>query len=533
MIKNFKNITVKTPQEIIRSIYNTLSKTDKLAFVSSFIFWMIAHLFMFVNDFFIYDSVSLFDFSTGLKNGRFLIGPILKLFANCQIPWIIGLSSGIFIGLSIMFMCRILEITKPFYILILSATITTFPVFYKTTVFLSSTHVFVFAMLFSVLAVYCANKDTLFGYITSAICLIISLSCYQAYMPFAVTLFLFSILLDALENKKISNLVKRVLITGIVVMVATVLYYLIWQLLLSVFNLQANEYRGESITMSSLFSIDTISRLIQSYVLGFYMMFKGLFYRGNLFLMSVGKVVKPCIAILSILLIFIYSKYKKTKFNNIIFASIILLAFPLSVGLIFVFSPLAPHTLMRFPAIIMYIVAIVLLERLIDNKKNLHKILEWVVVLLLIVSILTNLVLGNAGYSIMSSLSKSTISFATRITERVESTAGVDVGTKVCFVSDEFWFYSDREEDHYYDDDDELSNKESFNSFTLVSLTGIPYADALINYINDNANYMELEYSYQDLQDGDYANNKQVQELKSFPAKNCSVWVNDVLVVKL
>ena len=532
MTKSLKNTTVKTPQEIVKNIYSMFTKTDKLAFMSSFIFWMIAHLFIFVNDFFVYDSVSLFDSSLGIQNGRFLIRPILTLFANCQIPLLVGISAGIFVGLSVMFMCRIFKMTKPFYVLILSATVTTFPVLYNTNAFLSSAHVFVFSMLFSVLAVYYANKDTLFGYIISAICLIISLSCYQAYMPFAVTLFLFSVILDTLENKKVSNLVKRVLITGIVFMVATALYYLIWRLLLNVFNLQANDYRGESITMSSLFSLDIITRLIQSYILGFYMMFKGMFYRGSLFLMSVGKIVKPCIAIFSVLLVFVFSKARKTKFNNIIFTCLVLLGLPLSVGLIYVFSPLTPHTLMQFPAIIVYLMAIVLTERLIDNKENLHKILEWIVVLLLVISVFVNVVLGNAGYSIMSSSSKSAISFATRVTERVESTAGVDVGTKVCFVSDEHWFYSIREREEHYDGD-MLSDKESFVSFTVVSLIGTPYVEALINYINDNANYMELEYSYQDLQDGDYANNKQVQQLQPFPAKNCSVWVNDVLVVKL
>lgn len=539
MFKRIKNITIPSPHEVIKNFYNTFSKTDKFAFASSFIIWMIAHLFVFTNDFFVYDSVRIFDTSNGLNNGRFLVYPILLLFSNFQMPLVAGIFSGIIIAASIILMCRILKVTRPIYILLLAATVTTFPVLYNTNAFLSSVQVFALALFFSTLAAYFAKKDSLIGYLLSALFIFFSLACYQAYMPFAVCLFLLSVLIDALENKKVSELIKKVAITGIVFIVAIVIYYLVWQFLMNIFNVVPSEYRGESITISSMLSLDTFARIIKAYVLGVLISFKGLFYRGNLPLMAVGRFVKFCIPLLATLLMFVFIKSKKTKFGNIIMSCIAFLALPLGIGLIYVFSPFSPHTLMLFPSITLYLMVIALSEKLLNDKKTLYRVLEWIIVILLVISILLNVILGNAAYSILSSESKSAISFATRIVDRIESTNGVEVGTKVCFVSDEYWFYSVRDAESNENTDDILSSNEestvtqSFNSFTVISLLGTPYVDALIWYINDNANYLELEYSYQDLQNGEYADNPQVQALESFPAKNCSVWVNDTLIVKI
>lgn len=532
MNSKIKNITILSPGETVKGFYNKFTRTDKIALVSSFIIWMFAHLFVFVNDFFIYDSVRLFDTSNGINNGRFLIGPILELFSGAQIPFITGLFSGIIISFAVMFLCRTLKVKKISYIFLISALVVTFPVLYKSNTFLSSIQVFVMALLASVLAVYFANKDTLVGYLASGIFVIVSLACYQAYMPFAVSLFLLTVLIDALENKRVSVLFKRIAITGMVFVVATILYYISWQLLQDVFNVVPADYRGESVTMSSFFSSDIFTRIIEAYVLGVLMCLKGLFYHGNIPIMVIARVIKFLMPFVAIILMFLIIKIKKVEFKNILASLLIFTSLPLAIGLIYILSPFPPHSLMVFTTIIPFLMVIILSDRFLNTKKNIYKILNWIVVVLLAVSIILNVIIGNVGYSLMSSMSKSATSFATRVVDRVESTAGVDVGTKVCFVSDEHWFYSDRYTEKELENK-ELSMADYFNGFTVVEILGTPYVNSLIWYINDNANYLELEYSYQDLQDGEYSENEQVKALDSFPAKNCSVWINNTLVVKL
>lgn len=530
MVNKLKNISVLQPLDIVKKIYNYFTKTDKLALVCTFASWMLVHLFVFVNDFFVYDSVRLFDSSTGLENGRFLIYPILLLFANCQIPLIIGIVSGIFVSFSSMLLCRIFKIDNPIYTVLLSLTLVSFPVMYANNAFLSSAHIYTLALLLSVLAAYYTYKNTLRGYAFAALFVIASLACYQAYLPFAVCLVLLMTLVDSLNEKKPSELIKRLVITGVVFVIAVGIYYCIWQSLVDVFNITTYEYRGESEGLATFFSLDIVSRMIQAYILGFFMMVKGLFYHGDLAIMVVGRIIKVCVLVLSVILLIASFKSKKHKFGNISMAILSIIGLPLGVGLIYVFSPFSPHNLMVFPVFSIWLLLIVLSKQLIEDKKTVHKVLEWAVVVLLILSILINVICGNIGYSILSSESKSAITFVTRIVNRVESTDGVDIGTNVCFVSDEHWFYNER---LYENRENERTTAECFTNFTIVSLLGTPYVDALIWYINDNANYLELNYSYQDLQDGDYANNKQVQQLQPFPAKNCSVWVNNTLVVRL
>ena len=538
MFGKIKNINILSPQETILCLYSRLSKTDKLALFYSFVFWIIAHLFMFTNDFFIYDSVNLFDYSTGLQNGRFLIGPILKLFANCQIPWVIGIVSGILVSLSVMFICRLFNVTNKFYILLLSATVVTFPVLYATNLFLSSVYIYSLALLTSVLSIYLLKKETILRYLFSGILIFISLACYQAYMPFAVCLLLLSLIFDALENKDILKIIKKLIITGMVFMIAAALYYCTWSILMDIFDISPYNYRGENNVASSLFSLGIFERILRAYRWGVLFIFKGLFYYGNTPLMVVGKTIKFFIAIFFIASVFIFMEIKKPTFNNILVTYVLLFALPLGVGLIYVFSPFVPHSLMQFPVISVYIGIIAIFQKLLDENHVLKKHGERIAVLLLCISILINVVCGNAGYSLNSSSSKTSFSFVSQVVDRIESTAGIDVGTKVCFVSDEFWYCYDYGEDEFEEKTKTLNGqkaKDAFYAFTVTPAVnvGVPYVDVLINYINDNANYMELEYSYQDLQDGDYANNKQVQELKPFPAKNCSVWVNDTLVIRL
>lgn len=542
MVNKIKNLTIQTPGDVIKNFYNKFSKTDKLAFVSSFVFWMIAHLYMYVNDFFIYDSVQLFNTSDGVSNGRFLIYPILSLFANCQIPLVIGIVSALLASLSVMFICRILQINKTTYILLTAALVVTFPVIYKTHSFLSSVQIYMLALLSSVLAVYFVRKKTLVGYLLSAVFLFISLACYQAYMPFAVCLFLLSLLIDALENKKISTILKDLIITAMVFIVSTAIYYCVWQLLIDVFNIAQTEYRGETNTLSSIVSSNVFTRFIYAYVLGVSQIFSSIFYSNESFLMSLAGNLKMIAPFILILLVLLFFKNKKTNIYNALSAIGIIFMLPLGMGLIFVFSSFYPHTLMVFPIIVVYLGIITLCERLIDNKKNITKIMEWIVVVVLSLSVLCNVVIGSVGYSLLASESKSALSFATRIVDRIESTPGISIGTNVCFVSDEPWFtpsfqegYTDKLDEEKTAFDKKVDKREEFKSFVSAPYvsSGIPYVDSVIWYIDDNINYLELNYSYQDLQDGDYANNKQVQQLQPFPAKNCSVWINDTLVVRL
>ena len=107
----------KTPEEVISGVKNHISKTDKFAFLCGFFMCLIINLFVYTNTCFVHDSIRIFDSSTGLNNGRLLVGPLMLLTNRVQLPWVIGLFSCVIMGFITVYFSKIFYIKNLFSII--------------------------------------------------------------------------------------------------------------------------------------------------------------------------------------------------------------------------------------------------------------------------------------------------------------------------------------------------------------------------------------------------------------------------------
>ena len=174
---NFKKITDKLDENI------------KFSFIFSFFSTLIVHLFIYLNPIFAYDSIRIFDDSTGYQNGRFMVNILLPLTARMQSPWILGIIFSIFMGLTVSIVCMMLDIKTKRGMAFISLLFCTYPVIFVTNLFETSLLVYGYAIFAAALSSYCISRQTLRHFILAGLLLITSLGCYQAYAGLAISLF--------------------------------------------------------------------------------------------------------------------------------------------------------------------------------------------------------------------------------------------------------------------------------------------------------------------------------------------------------
>ena len=107
-----KKYSIKSPEDFFTNLKNKISKTDTIAFVSAALLCLIVHFFAYTNTLFVHDSVLLYDASNGLQNGRFMVNLLMPLFSRITMPWLIGLLTSTLLGLTNVFIVKILKLKR-------------------------------------------------------------------------------------------------------------------------------------------------------------------------------------------------------------------------------------------------------------------------------------------------------------------------------------------------------------------------------------------------------------------------------------
>ena len=238
-----KNIfRYETPYDFIKARWNRISKTDKFAFFCGFAVCITVNLFVYTNTCFVHDSIQLFNESDGLTNGRLLVGPLMSLFNKMQLPWLIGLVSSLIMGLIIVYLAKVYYITNKLYIFLLAGIVVTSDTIVVSHAYFGSLHIFFLSLLLSIMAVYYADVKK-YGFIISTVLLCISIFMYQAYLATAICLFIFKLIYTVV--KKDSGIKENLLLIAkyaSISVVATAVYYTIWQLILKLSNAEVSHY---------------------------------------------------------------------------------------------------------------------------------------------------------------------------------------------------------------------------------------------------------------------------------------------------
>lgn len=177
------------PEGMIRRISVRLTREDRLAFLSAFFIGLLTHAYMFTNKLLGRDELlCLFATNDMLQHGRWLLRYFSAVSSDFSLPWINGMISLFSLGLISLLVCRLLFIRRRWQIVLVSASLVTFPTVANTFSYMFVADAFFISCFIAVLSVYLADRVRR-GWVWSILLMTASMAIYQGYVCFAIPLF--------------------------------------------------------------------------------------------------------------------------------------------------------------------------------------------------------------------------------------------------------------------------------------------------------------------------------------------------------
>lgn len=507
----------------IKDLYKKIDKRSLFAFIFTFISCFFCNLFIYTNTLFVHDSTTIYNDSTGITNGRFLVSLLMPLLQRFSLPILIGFLTSLFIAFALVFIVKAFDIKSKLLIAILSLFIISHQSFVACHYYFSSTYIYAFCILMSVLSFYFISKNTnnrkqeIINAVISTACLIVSLSGYQAYISLYLSLCIIQLIVKIINNEY--KTIKHIFLTGIkyiaVAVISMGLYYCLWKIILLITDSQTLSNYGNYSNMGET----VFSNLYLNFITAFFIGFKVLFENYFCFSGFINVLVIICI-IFAVLLSFLIKKKKNARHG--ILLSLLFLLLPLSICFIFILSPNVFHSVMLFATITPFVLLIKNLDTVCEikfRKEVIKRCLSVTLVGIFLIVSLWQVVSANIIYLKMQVNYNNSISYCTRLLDRIEQTDGFNENTKVVFVSDNLYI-----------------NKYPVNEFWTeytnqipLSESGLTYDETFIWFIKQNLN-TNIDISTENKK---YSDKEEVINLDMFPAKNCMLWDGDTLIVKI
>ncbi len=419
---------MKSPTQAWNWIKGRVKPEWKTAFFATFAMGLLTHLPILLSDIPNHDGLDSIYFDQNMvTSGRWFLSAACGLSSYYTLPWVIGVLGVLYLSLACVALVEFLEVRHKGCIVLIGGLLATFPSIASTFAYVYTLDGYMLALLLAVLAVLLTARFR-WGFLAGMACLGFSMGIYQAYLPFAVLLSLYGILMLALSGLPFREKVRRgarYLYMGVLGMA---FYYLALQVLLRLQGKVLDDYQGIN-GMGALGGRGLAGILKQ-----IYQDFFAFTLKGNVFFQNVYSACALCA--LSLLLIWGVARlalrkkwWKSPWFYGILFVSGF--GLPLATNLILLVSPdVTYHLLMRYQWVLLIICPVAFLDRY-GCEKPLE---SWV--LLLAAGILTfhYAVTDNIAYSNLEKRYEKTYAYCVRLLDRIEQTPGYYQGIPIAMV---------------------------------------------------------------------------------------------------
>ncbi len=503
-----------------------ISRQSKLAFGSACAAGLLTHLYVFTNLLLNHDSARELIFRTEYLNlGRWFLNFIEKISSEFQVPVVIGVVSIVALAFTAVLTVKVLKFESTFGILFTSCFIVTFPVVACTFSYLYVADAYFLALLLNAAAVYIAKENDKSPLHLALSVLLMALACgiYQAYICFAIGLFLFDCILRLFTDEKVSEIVKSGVRYCIVILLSLLLYYAVLKILLMVTGTSLASYQGfssmslenipaflrriplaYSIFFSKLFTLPVLSKFFAVVRDGFYLLF-----------------------ILEILYLTVRLKiYEKPEKLLLLTAGIVLI--PLALNFVSVLGVDANiHMLMIYAFLLVFLLTLRFTEltarQLIIGRKAHWYIPFAVSGILSCLLIWSNFCVSNIGYLRLQISYESSFALANRIAARIEQVENYSPEIPVAFVgspSDQIYGRAGNEFDAFRG----MTGTNTKIFFNEINLRDRYY---IADYIGIRLPAPSEEQKEMLRQSG------MLEKMPSYPAEGSVALYNGVIVVKM
>ncbi|MBQ8057458.1 MAG: glucosyltransferase domain-containing protein [Ruminococcus sp.] len=377
--------------------------------ISTFFWGLIAHTYGFLNLFLTHDAVWSFYSGTffekinllKIQTGRWFVPIYHTIFRGpITLPWLIGLTSLLWIAIAVYFCSKTLGIKSKTHVFLLAAFMTT----NVTITSQSATYIYeldcnMFALLMACIAAYMWKSGTLWyhnlvGIITTAIVLGI----YQSYLSVIIALIIIDCILELLNNEKPQKTIIKGLKGCAIIIAGSLIYLCINKLFTLIYSTHLDDTSYNSLSnILKPFEGGFIKYILKMYLTFAYRIFApASFY--SIFLMILSVILLCVIGTFAFIKI---CKHNKLPVSNIILVLLLVLLLPCGMNISDILNKSMSHDLMRYSFCFFYFMLFIIIHLALKNEvKNTktNAIIKTTTYTIIALVLLNNIQVSNAMY---------------------------------------------------------------------------------------------------------------------------------------
>lgn len=482
------------------------------------IFSILSYLYFVTNDLNNYDNISILThgYGTGVASGRWLLqilGDFLdSIDLSFNLPFFNALTALIFLWLCGCLVVRILDIHSRFLCFSLGAITAAFPVVAATMFFSYTIQYYFFGLFLGVVGVFFLAK-TGWRRLLAPVFFALSLGLYQAYYPFLAALLVLMLIRETLEDGPSWKQVLKdsFLFLGLFVL-GYLLYRILCQVFLNVYQTQFNDYKGMS-SMGQV-ALGDLPRLIKDAYKHYLRL-----YRLDYCAVGATVVVRICVGLsfLTVALGLILGWKKRPLLKNLELC-VLLFLLPLAANSIVIMVPNSSvYTLMVFGLIALYYIPVLMVEKLHSKTRGLLTIFLSLVLLCASVNYAYQ---SNGNYRSLYYQNKKTENYFTVLLTQIRSTEGYTEDMEIYFVGETI------EDSSLYDGWQKYVFQYGGKGSSVMSaINAYSRPDFILQYFGYFVNYapaeMVQQYSSLIAQMPTYPNSGSIQIVDNLVLVNC------------
>ena len=416
--------------------------SDGMLFVCAigftFAWGLFAHLYGLTNSIFSHDSLNALvsgpvEESWKIQLGRFMVPLYRSIFrVNISLPWLIGATGLLFVGLALYLVAKILRIRTVLPLFLAAGVLST----NITSIALIATYVYEFdldmaSFLLAVLAVYFWDRKR-FGFLFGAIPLALSLGFYQAYFASAVALIMTVCLCRLLNGFEFRKVLVRGFKGILMLLLGGAVYY---GLVVLSCRITGNELAD---TYNGLFRLvkETDHSFPNLVIEAYGRYFSQLAGQVPGYPLAVEIVIQGLIFVVTMAAFIHTAVRNRLKVPSVLLAVLLLLLLPLAMNSIYVLDKGMAHQLMTYSFCLTHIFALAVIaswERG-GTPSFVYRGAQALLAVAVAAMLWGNVQGANAVYMKKDIEYKAELSIMTRALDRIESYPGYERGKTVVAV---------------------------------------------------------------------------------------------------
>lgn len=506
-----------SPRNFFSKVNKAIGHDGRVAFLSAVIIGLIAHMPAMNFDVPNHDGLdSLYFDQNMLTSGRWFLGTACGISSFYSLHWVIGVLSLLYLAITAIFLVKLLKIKTPVFAVMISGLLVTFPTLASNFAYSFTMDGYMMGLMFAVIAVYVVPQFKL-GFVLGGVFLAFSMGTYQAYLPVAMLLSLYMVLMifaekTGLKERFLNSL--RYLYMGVI---GVGLYYVVLKILLAVTGKELDTYQGINSAAESISLVETIKAVYKDFV--------AFSVKGHiLFANPIALIAVAALALSFVAVLFIRAGREKW-FKSIWFyiaLAVTAVIIPLFTNVMLIISKdITYHSLMRYQWVVFGIIAVAFIENFLQGSDGAREnLIEWAVTLSAFVCIICNGLALNVGYFNLEKKYERTYAYCLRLADRIEQTEGYYEGIPIYMIG-----------------------VVGEDNFPIVDIT----ADVTDHMLNVGGNwlfytprnyelfykhYMGITFNFLMPDEANYYDSEEYVAMPSFPGKGSTKVVDGVLYVK-